>query len=122
MKLFAFLKDWGAQSFIATDQWINAVLLPPFSGAIGYADETLSARCWRMHQQGKPWGRLMAFINLLFAWQRPDPAIKDAAGHVVLGHCERAYYKEKLRRNLPPEYRETPGAQTPDIAQQEANS
>ena len=94
MKALDFFKAWGAQTFIAADQLINAALGPIFSWTIGYADETLSARAWRC--RAKPWGRVFRpVIDALFIWQRWD-----------MNHCQRAYESEHARRNLPPEYRE----------------
>lgn len=70
----------------ALDQMINAILA-------GWPDESLSARCWRWHRDGKRhWPRRI--VNALFAWQ--------------VDHCHAAYKNEWDRRQLPPEYRETP--------------
>jgi hypothetical protein len=103
MKAREFFKAWGAQSFIALDQAANAIFGPVFSWTVGYADETLSARAWRC--RAKPWGRVfLPLIDLLFLWQTPD--VNDDAGQPIRSHCHRAYLKEGLRRNLPPEYRD----------------
>ena len=51
------MKAWGEQVFLALDQLAN-VLPPPLDGTIGYADETLSARCYRAHRDGKIFGRM----------------------------------------------------------------
>ena len=92
MKALYLLRDWGGQVFLALDQLANA-LIPPIDGAIGYADETLSARCYRAHRDGKILGKLfMPPIDLLFFWQGP-------------GHCRNAYIKEFERKNYPDEYR-----------------
>ena len=86
------LKAWGVQLFIAADQLANA-LIPPLDGTVSYADETLSARAYRAHRDGKLFGRLfMRPIDLLFFWQGP-------------GHCRNAYIKEFERKNYPDEYR-----------------
>ena len=75
------------QVLIALDQLLNALLF-------GYADETLSARCYRAHRDGKVFGKLfMRPIDLLFFWQGP-------------GHCKNAYIKEFARKNYPEEYRQ----------------
>lgn len=50
------LKEYGVQCFIAFDQLLNA-LIPPLDGTVGYADETLSARAYRAHRDGKVLGR-----------------------------------------------------------------
>ena len=86
------LKEWGVQILLALDQLAN-VLPPPIDGTVGYADETLSARCYRAHRDGKIMGRVfMPLIDLLFFWQGP-------------GHCRNAYIKEFERKNYPDEYR-----------------
>lgn len=84
--------QYPQQVFIAVDQLVNA-LIPPWGGTLSYADETLSARSYRAHRDGKVWGKLtMLPINLLFIWQGSD-------------HCKKAWVKEFERRSLPPEYR-----------------
>jgi hypothetical protein len=50
----------------------------------GYADETLSARCYREDLWLRPW------INALFFWQRD--------------HCQSAFQNELLRKHLPEVY------------------
>jgi hypothetical protein len=96
------------QLLIALDQVIR-VLLALVSNTKGWADETLSAYCWRLYRDGKPWGLWwMPKIDRTFAlWQGPDPDVPDDSGALIPEHCRRAYFKEKLRRNLPPEYRTT---------------
>ena len=87
------IKEWGVQIFLALDQLAN-VLPPPIDGTVGYADETLSARCYRAHRDGKIMGKLfMPPIDWFFGlWQGPD-------------HCKNAYIKEFERQNYPSEYR-----------------
>ena len=87
------IKEWGVQIFLALDQLAN-VLPPPIDGTVGYADETLSARCYRAHRDGKVMGKLfMPPIDWFFGlWQGPD-------------HCKNAYIKEFERKNYPEEYR-----------------
>lgn len=82
-----------SQVFIAVDQLINA-LIPPLTGTLSYADETLSARLYRTHRDGKFWGFLMHPANALFVWQEWD-----------MNHCQRAWRKEGERAGLPYEYR-----------------
>ena len=76
---------WLLQVLIAVDQLINALLW-------GFADETLSARAWRMQHRSRRWG----FARRLF----------DA----LLGpeHCFESYISERLRAQSPPEERPTP--------------
>ena len=86
------IKEWGVQIFLALDQ-LATVLPPPIDGTVGYADETLSARCYRAHRDGKSMGKVfMPLIDLLFFWQGPN-------------HCKNAYVKEFERKNYPDEYR-----------------
>lgn len=93
MKILCLIRDYFVQVFLALDQLANA-LIPPIDGTIGYADETLSARCYRAHRDGKIFGRIfMPPIDLLFFWQGPN-------------HCRNAYLKEFDRQNYPSEYRE----------------
>lgn len=85
------LKEYGVQVFIAFDQLFNA-LIPPLGGTVSYADETLSARSYRAHRDGKILGKVfMPCIDLLFFWQGK-------------GHCFNAFLKEHARKNLPSEY------------------
>ncbi len=93
MKLTGLLREYGIQCFIAFDQLANA-LIPPLDGTVSYADETLSARCYRAHRDEKILGKLfMPLIDMLFFWQGP-------------GHCRNAYIKEFERKNYPEEYRQ----------------
>lgn len=86
-------KAYPIQVFIAGDQLINA-LIPPL-GSLSYADETLSARIYRAHRDGHIAGKvLMPIVDRVFSlWQR------------IPNHCQAAYFKERQRANLPPEYR-----------------
>ena len=89
---WALLKAYGVQIFIAVDQLCNA-LIPPLDGTLSYADETLSARSYRAHRDGKLLGKLtMPIIDALFWWQGPR-------------HCYHAYRKEIERKQYPAEYR-----------------
>jgi hypothetical protein len=98
-------REYVRQLALVFDQVANT-LIPPFF-TVSYADETMSARLYRGARRGRIVGRLvMPLVDWVFAlWQRPDPTIVDAAGVPIVGHCERAYHKEILRRNFPPEYR-----------------
>lgn len=88
---------------------VKAVLMALITGVeqgICYADETLSAHAWRAEQAGKPWARLLRpVIDAGFFWQQREPLVDVAAGRPVTGHCERAFWKKRLRLGLPPEYR-----------------
>ena len=73
------------QILIALDQLANAILA-------GHADETLSARAYRLSRdRGRHWPRRV--IDALFFWDE--------------NHCERAHHSELLRRHLPRQYRTT---------------
>ena len=73
------------QVALALDQLANAL-------AGGYADESLSARSWRCRNRTKWWARARKCIDRLF-WFQPN-------------HCFEAYESERLKRQLPPEYRD----------------
>ena len=75
------------QFLIAFDQTLNTLIWLPGDG-FGMADETLSARAYRLRDQ-HPW--LMRSIDLIFFWDD--------------NHCEESYYMEILRHHLPNEYR-----------------
>jgi hypothetical protein len=75
------------QVLIAFDQLINTVIYIKGDG-FGYADETLSARAWRLRTLSSfPY----RFINALFFWQDD--------------HCRQAYESEHNNSQLPREYR-----------------
>ena len=111
------LKAMGLQFLLALDQLGNT-LGPGFAGVVwamvtgerqnvAYSDETLSAHAWRAKARGRLWGIVWCpLIDLIFSWQSQDTQINALAGKAVTSHCQRAYWKEKLRRGLPPEYRE----------------
>jgi hypothetical protein len=72
------------QFLIAIDQAANTAI-SLFIGD-GWADETLSARAYRMR-----WHKTIAVIDFIFFTEDQ--------------HCRDAYESERLRRHLPPEYR-----------------
>jgi len=74
------------QLLIAIDQLANTVTWIKGDG-FGYADETLSARAWRLRAQSNAWRR----IDRLFFFD-PD-------------HCRTSYESELMRKHLPAEYR-----------------
>lgn len=73
---------------IAFDQLANAILG-------GYAQETVSSRCWRLREY-PPYTKLRAFIDFIFFWQ---PA-----------HCKASYEAQVARRNIPADYSNLPPA------------
>ena len=96
-------RSWGHQVFLAVDQTANAILG-------GYADETLSARSYRMGSKARTrgewdqWRVAWIVVDALFVWQ--DMLIQWRTGRAPEhGHCERAYIAEQTRMHLPPEYR-----------------
>ena len=71
------------QVLIAIDQLANVLLG-------GYADETLSARAYRISRdQNQHWPRRV--IDVIFFWDK--------------NHCEESYLSEIVRRHLPRTYR-----------------
>lgn len=77
---------WLLQSALALDQAANAILL------FGWADETVSARAWRLSTSG-PWKLARIAIDAVF----------EAFGQ--RDHCFEAYVSERLRNQSPPEER-----------------
>lgn len=75
------------QLLIALDQVLNTVTWIKGDG-FGYADETLSARAWRLREQSNAWKR----IDRILFWD------KD--------HCRTSYDAEMMRRHLPREYQQ----------------
>jgi hypothetical protein len=71
------------QFLISIDQVLNTVLG-------GWADETVSARAWRLRERSTRWKYTMLVINAIFF---------DSL------HCAKSYTSELTRRQLPPEYR-----------------
>jgi hypothetical protein len=74
------------QFLIALDQLANTAVWIKGDG-FGFADETLSARAWRLRDQSNAWRR----IDRLFFWDKE--------------HCRQSYESELMRRQLPKEYR-----------------
>ena len=75
------------QTLIALDQLINTFIKG------GYADETISARCYR--QRNDPaWGIWVGRIDWIFLVMLNE-----------YSHCFQSYLNEKQRSQLPEEYR-----------------
>ena len=70
------------QILIAIDQLLNTLLF-------GWADETLSSRCWRWSLKGRDWPRKLVDTLLFFDKE----------------HCKTSYESEVLRRQCPVELR-----------------
>lgn len=105
------------QCWLLLDQACNAIVLgvaavftAAWTGeeqATCYADETLSAHAWRAGAARKPWARFFRpIVDRMFFWQRTEPRVDAKAGFAVTGHCERAFWKKRLRLGLPREYQE----------------
>lgn len=77
------------QFLIAVDQAVNTLVWAKGEG-FGTADETISARSWRLRDR-RTWGVARVFIDALFFWDQD--------------HCERSYASELERKHLPFEYR-----------------
>ena len=78
------VRDIPFQALIALDQLFNAL-----TG--GWADETLSARCWRLQGKHRGWALARRAVDALLFFD------KD--------HCRESYESEKKGRQLPPEMR-----------------
>ena len=74
------------QFLIAFDQVLNTMVYIKGDGW-GFADETLSARSWRLRDLSS---RPYRVINALFFWQE--------------NHCKEAYESEMNNKHLPKEY------------------
>lgn len=68
---------------IAVDQLINT-----FAG--GRADETISARAWRLHKTSRGWNIVRRLVDGIFFWDS--------------NHCYKSYCAEIARKHLPNEY------------------
>lgn len=74
------------QILIAVDQLMNCFVWDKVGG-LGKADETLSARAWRLRGREKTWGRFQRLVDTLFFW---DPS-----------HCLASYVSEVERKQPP---------------------
>lgn len=77
---------WCKQVLVASDQFLNSLLG-------GWADETLSSRCWR-NRDKKAWRQARIVVDFVAS---------------LLGdkeHCKASFDSERLRLQCPPELRE----------------
>ena len=81
------LRPRPKQIMIAFDQLCNTIVG-------GWADETFSARCWRLRERGRGWRTLQSLIDCV-AWVCGDKH-----------HCEESYKSEVEGRQLPPGMRQ----------------
>lgn len=77
-------RNYIHQFLIAIDQLLNTLLA-------GYADETLSARAYRMDGKKKRWTIARKLIDGIFFWQEE--------------HCLNSYISEVVRKHYPSDYR-----------------
>lgn len=75
-------KWWRHQVLVAYDQLVNTFFM-------GWADESISSRCYRLSLNGNDYGR--SIIDRIFFWEEE--------------HCRQSYESEKERLQLPPELR-----------------
>ena len=73
------------QPLIALDQLLNTFVWIRGDG-FGWADETFSARLWRLHLQGTLSDKPYRFVDALFFWQQ--------------NHCYDSWLSEINRRHL----------------------
>jgi len=79
------------QTLVALDQVLNTLAWARLEG-FGYADETLSARMYRLRHSPR-WGAAMAVVDAVFAvFGQPD-------------HCYLSWLAEREREQLPMDYR-----------------
>lgn len=95
-------RSWAHQVFIAADQLLNAILA-------GWADETLSARAFRLghldERLGLPAGWWLAWKAIDWLFTPQDWLVKHRGEWTGARHCERAFYAEKDMKQNAPEYR-----------------
>lgn len=89
------------QVVIAFDQFINTLIWAKGEG-FGKADETISARAWRLEGQSKLWKVTRVCIDYLFSV-------------VELDHCKKSYLSELTRNHLPEEYQRLSEEQKAEI-------
>lgn len=77
------------QTAIAIDEVINTLVYAKADRGFGKADETLSARAWRLRRESKNWAKFQMVVDDIFLVFR----VKD--------HCFKAWISEQERRHLP---------------------
>lgn len=80
------------QFLIAIDQVLNTLTWARLEG-FGFADETLSARMWRLRHSSN-WNRARIVVDFIF-----EHLFRD------LNHCQRSYLDEFYKHQLPDTYR-----------------
>lgn len=79
------------QPFIAFDQFINCFFWDALDG-FGFADETLSARAWRLQKLNVRWKYFRHFIDTIFFFDTD--------------HCYKSFIAELDRHHFPRKYSE----------------
>jgi hypothetical protein len=74
------------QFFIGLDQLLNTIVWIKGDG-FGFADETLSARAWRLRNKSRAW----KVIDTIFFWETE--------------HCKNSYDAELARKHYPSHYK-----------------
>ena len=83
------LKEQPYQIIIALDQLANALTW-------GWADETFSARCWRLRKTNCFWALSRRLVDVVFFWDTKEG----------MKHCQWAFENEQKRVHMPGAYRE----------------
>lgn len=91
------------QTALAVDQLANTLIADYPGGPRGWADETISSRCWRLSREGV----LPECPAAKLTWERRRRRV-DWLALKLFGqadHCFTSYESERLRRHEPPELR-----------------
>jgi hypothetical protein len=80
------------QVLIAIDQFFNTLVYAQGEG-FGMADETISARLWRLRNLNSRWGKMRKAVDKVALH-----CFRDA------DHCEKAFWHEYKKHQLPPSY------------------
>jgi len=83
------------QFLIAVDQLLNVLAWAKGEG-FGFADETLSARCWRLRTR-RAWNFARSVLDYMFFFDKHEGE---------RAHCFLAWLAEFERHHLPEEYKE----------------
>ena len=75
------------QIIIAIDQLFNAL-------SWGWADETFSARCWRLRERNCFWAFCRQLVDVIFFWDTKEG----------MKHCQGAFENEQKRIHMPDSY------------------
>lgn len=92
------------QALIAIDQLANTLFYSShdhkeYGYGFGMADETISARSWRLRDTTLFWKGLQVSLDIVFFW---DAGL----------HCYKSYLHEYNKHQLPPHYKEDKNAGT----------